>query len=327
MGMFTDGALEPPYELPKRDIEVPGRLWRHLKPEVIERIRRQGDTAIMYGGLGVSRWREFWGLKPYGWVEESPEPMFSPSVKIGLITGFLILAGTVLIMKRMRRKANIDGPFTSAAKSDLRHVRVTRYFSDAPEEVTSGEGYRVLKHNPDEQHYLGQLRQKIRSSQQSGATSQQGSVNWTSHNSSADTLITQGSRRGSVPSKVNLRHSIDNDNEEHENVIELPAKGKTKNFFDPNTGEYIHLAPWKSTEYEDENSDDEDISKGEIRKAFAQMTTGAVALAGGKNIDDVFLEEMEKWAVPQKQAVPQRAGDCLAGLVTNEYPSGRPQTV
>jgi len=28
-----------------------------------------------------------------------------------------------------------------------------------------------------------------------------------------------------------------------------------------------------------------------------------------------------------KGGTPQRAGDCLAGVVTNEMPSGKPQTV
>ena len=329
MGLFSDGKLEPPYGLPKRAFEISGRLKRYLKTEAVDDIRKQSDAMIMYSGFVHSRWREWLGFEPL--VLESLEPMFSQSVKIGSMTCFLILVGSVFIMRRMRRSSNIDGPFLSAAKTDLRHISITRYFSDAPEQITSGEGYRVLKHDPDNHHYLGQLRQQIRSSQQSGAEGSQSSVNWSSHNNSADTLVTQPSRRGSVPSKVNLRHSVDDDDEEHEGVIELPAKGKTKNFFDPNTGEFIHLAPWKSTEYEEQDPDDEEISKGEIRKAFAQMTTGAVALAGGKRIDGVFLEEMEKWestAVLQGQGLPpQRAGDCLAGLVTNEYPSGRPQTV
>ncbi|KAL9629004.1 MAG: hypothetical protein Q9164_007062 [Protoblastenia rupestris] len=230
-------------------------------------------------------------------------------------------------MSRMRNKSRVDVPFTSAARSDLRDIQVIRYFDDAPQQITSGQGYRVLTHNPEEQHYLGKVRKRLRSSQHKIGDNDIDSAAWASENSSADTLVTQGSQCSSTPSKVSLRHVKDNDKKEYDGVIELPARGKTRNFFDPKTGEFIHLAPWRSTHDEEKESGVKIKERRKAKPALAQMATGAGALAGGKNADDLFLEELQDTVIPkipQKKKIPQRAGDCFAGLVTNEAPTGKP---
>ena len=325
---FTKGRMKPPYEISKRVIETAGKVKRYLmmrEGDIVQETARASTTFLPTGRIRQGQ--------SLGWQETedgTSNPKTFQSVKIAITTAIVILAGSWCILRRMRRNANVEGPFTSLVRSDLHRVELKRYFTDAPEQVTSGDGYKVLKHNPDEKHYLGQLRQRIRNSQQSNMSTSQKSVDWASHNNSADTLVSQNSRRRSTPSKINLHHSIASDNVEYEGVIELPAKGKTKNFFDPKTGEFIHLAPWRSNAYEDENSEDDEVAKGQVKQAFAQMTTGGTALAGGQTIDQKFHEEMEKWqsqAEEQKQRIPQRAGDCLAGVVTNECPTGRPRTV
>ena len=330
---FYEGKMKPPYNFSKRAIEATRIFEKALKVRARKIMQRTAKASSVSLPTLHAFLRRSLGLPE---TEESSNPQNIQPIKIAIATGFVLFVGSLFVLRRMQDHARVEAPpFTCPGRSDRQRVRVERHSSDAQEQVTLDDEYEMLKHNPNEQDYLGQVRQQIRNSQQIDMTTSQESVDWASHNSSADTLITQNDRRRSTPSKINLRHSIDNGHKEqesviHEGVIELPAKGKTKNFFDPTTGEFIHLAPWRSNEYEDEDSDDDEVAKGQVKQAFAQMTAGATALAGGKIIDERFLEEMEKWqsgAMEQKQRPPQRAGDCLAGLVTNEYPTGKPQTV
>ena len=78
--------------------------------------------------------------------------------------------------------------------------------------------------------------------------------------------------------------------ETYENLIELEPEGPNKTFFDPETGDFIHLIPWKSTD--DKVHGPKPDGKGSIKRAFAQMTHGATVSAGGKNIDDQLAEEL-----------------------------------
>ena len=312
LGKFSEGLFEPPYS---------ARVKRNLD---------QGAAVLMrWGSRGWDYYQRRWSSASSTDPEEDVEShaIFLNSLVAAIATCVVFVVG-YLAMIRSVRHARVDGPFTSAARSDLRDIQETGYYNDEPEEVTTGQGYRFIRHIPEKQHYLGHLRQRLRKFRRINSPGDHDQLVWASHNSSADTLVSQAGRRGSVPSKINLRHTNNDDSEEHEGVIELPARGKRRNFFDPNTGEFIHRAPW--TQDQEDDSGDEAKKKGETMQAFAYMATGAVAFAGGKNIDDLLLEQLQKTDAGDfelRRRIPQRAGDCLAGLVTNESPTGRPQTV
>ena len=148
------------------------------------------------------------------------------------------------------------------------------------------------------------------------------------------------------PSKVHLHHRrsvsgpANGDEQVRENLIELPARGMTKNFFDPNTGEFIHLIQWSSQNHTGfrvdgckGSDDEEDMGKGETKQKFVQMTTGGAALAGGKHIDALFLKEMERLGAAavasgeetRDSVMSMLVGDCFGGLVTRWKGRAMPQ--
>ncbi|MDI1489517.1 MAG: hypothetical protein OHK93_008796 [Ramalina farinacea] len=152
--------------------------------------------------------------------------------------------------------------------------------------------------------------------------------------------------KNGFPTNVHLHHRrsvsgpASGDEEVRANLIELPARGMTKNFFDPNTGEFIHLIPWSSQNHtgfyvdDGESSDDEeDMGKGETKQKFVQMTTGGAALAGGKHIDALFLKEMERLGAAavasgeetRHNVMSMLVGDCFGGLVTRWKRRAMPQ--
>jgi len=259
----------------------------------------------------------------------------SVAMIMALATVLAVIVGGVVMVMLARKKSESEKAFTSPARFEVRDIQVTKDNESGPETVASGEGYWVVKHNPDEQHYLGQLRNRIRNSQAGLEDMSESDQDLRlSRTSSENTLVGPWvPSKKSLTSKVTLHTTNDEEGQRYEGLIELRSRGDTKNFFNSETGEFIHLAPWKSTQENDEESGDEgrhEKSKGAIKHALAQMAAGATAFAGGTTIDDAMLDELEKMDTignVTKEKIPQRAGDCLAGLVTNEAPSGRPTTV
>ena len=243
--------------------------------------------------------------------------------------------GAILIAFIRQRSRN-DDVFASPGRTD---VQITRNSEDGTETKTIKQ-VRVVKHTPEDQHYLGQLRQRLRESrpQLFDSDTENPPSERQSSTSSADTLV---DRKGSnsLPSKLSLTddHSGSNpplplsskvsltnhaNDEKHENLIELKTQGPNKTFFDPETGEYIHLG-WKSSG--DSDNDVRPSSKGSIKRALAAMGTGGAALAGGKESVDILAKGLEP-KDESSAALGQRVGDCVAGLVTNEPRAGKPTT-
>ena len=107
--------------------------------------------------------------------------------------------------------------------------------------------------------------------------------------------------------------------------------GNTKAFLHLETGEFFRLKHWKRQHNDDSvSSSDSDNPPSIEEKDFAQRGHGASALAKGKAVKVKLIEELqlehETWRNRHSHAM-QLAGDCVAGLVTNEFPTGKPQTI
>lgn len=236
-----------------------------------------------------------------------------------LLASTIIVGGLTLIV--FRRYWRTEEVFTSPVRSDW---QFTRHHQEGPETV-SGEGYRMIRRNPEDGHPLGQLREHIRSSQPNAVENPTGEPMWRSHNHSDETLVGPWRDTKWSTSKVSLMN--DQSDETHRNLIELETEGPNKTFFDPETGEFIHLTPWKSAG-DDEVHGLRPDSKGSIKRAFAQMTLGATGWAGGKNIDDQLAEELQANSKSaEKESDELKAGDGITGDLINKCPSGKPTMV
>ena len=251
---------------------------------------------------------------------------FSSSVIMVTVT----LGIGILLVWYFRGKVKGEEVFASSVKSN---VQFTRHNDDGHETI-SGQGI-VIKQGPEDHDYPGdpgEIRRRLRSSQDGGFqdASSIGQSSWSSNNTSARTLIPSATE-SRKPSVVSLQdHSS---NEKHEGLIELNVRGKRKAFFKPSTGEFFHIPQWKSTHSEDEDSSDEERmkrkaeEKNSTHRALGQMVAGGVSWSLGRRLDDKLAEKLEEKNHHSFRQPPQRAGDCLAGEVTNEWPTGRPTTV
>lgn len=135
--------------------------------------------------------------------------------------------------------------------------------------------------------------------------------------------------KGEIKSRVSLRPSVASssgstlvdedqgheDVEHHDGLIELKRTGDTRNFFDPDTGETLHLSPWKSRkESRDDDEGNEHLNKGAVRQTIAQMGVGSAVLGGGTAAE----EPLHEHAQTKSHKHPQQMGDLLAGIVTNQ---------
>ena len=232
-----------------------------------------------------------------------------------LLTSTVVIGGLSLIV--FRRYWRSEEVFTSPVRSDW---QFTRHHQEGPETLR-GEAYQIRR-NPENDHVLGQLRQRIRRSQPNAVENPTGEPTWRFENTSEDTLVGPWNGTTWGTSKVSLTDNASN--ETQHNLIELEIEGPSKTFFDPETGEFIHLTPWKSTGDEESHGLQPD-GKGSIKRAFAQMTIGATGLAAGKNIIDDQLAYVLQANSKGRKA--HGVGDCVTGSMTNEEPSAKPGIV
>ena len=241
-----------------------------------------------------------------------------------LIPAFATIVVGAILLAFARRRSTDGEPLQSAARND---VLVTRAKGKETETVAE-QNVRVVKHNADHDHYPGHLRRRFQPLPVEDDKGASEVAAWqpinSSISSSSETLV--GPLAGSDPQKVSITDQ--SANETHEGLRELETTGDIKTYFDDETGEFIHLTPWKSPHKDDDESKGNHSGKAATNKdtmhAFVCMATGLSAWAGGKDIDDALAREI---ADAENKKIAQRAGDCLAGLVTNERPSGWPQTV
>ena len=176
----------------------------------------------------------------------------------------------------------------------------------------------ITRRKPPKHQGSGEVRRRIAQDQireEDGIPAIGGGTPWIAapNNSSENTLVATWTESNS------RRVSIATGSGEglHEGLIELRPHGSTKNFLDPDTGASYHFSPWKST-HDGDDTDEESLKSkpkelGTVKSAIVKMSVGGAALANGKAIEDQIGEALEK-----KERIPQQAGDCLAGEVTNE---------
>lgn len=237
----------------------------------------------------------------------------SPAI---IISTTIAIGGILLIIAR--RNARSTEVFRSPARSN---IQITHHGDSGPKTIT-GQGI-IDRHIPEDHQDLGQLGKRIRASQNQDSLMKD-TAPFQSTNSSSTTLV-----GGWSQSQIEVQNH--SSGEKLEGLIELQVNGNTKAFFKPETGEFFHLKHWNRQHYDDSGSSSDNEHPLSMEERDSTGTDpGASALARGKAIKDKWIEKLllehEKWHNRQKYAT-QQAGDCLAGLVTNEIPTGKPQTI
>ena len=252
---------------------------------------------------------------PTGEVEDgaTSSNYFNFASAAAVLASTVFIGGLSLII--FRRYWRAEGVFTSPVRSEPSDWQ-WHHQEDSETVSGQGQGYRLIRRNPEDSHPLGQLRERIRKSQPNAVENPTGEPPWQSHNSSEETLSGPWMNTRWGTSKVSLKNHTSE--EKHENLIELKTEGPNKTFFDPETGEFLHLTPWKSTGNDEAHGLTPD-RKGSIRRAFAIMTLGGAGWAGGKSIDDQLAEELQA-----SSKIVAQIGDGITGDLINETPSGKP---
>lgn len=214
----------------------------------------------------------------------------APAFCIGMS---LALGGFILAFTSARRKARSTEVITSPVRSN---IQMTHHEDSGPKTVA---GQCIIDvHNPEEHEDLGQLRKRIRASQdQDSLMTEPAPIQ--PANSSSTTLVS-----GYSKPKVSLQNH--SSGEKHMNLVELQMNGNTKAFFKPETGEFFHLKHWTRQHIDDSasssNSDNPITIEGE---GFAKTGPIASALAKGREFKDKFI----------------------VGMMMNGLPTGKPQTI
>ncbi len=253
-----------------------------------------------------------------------------------VLIGAIALAVVGLLIQIGRRKFRTVPPFTCPARSEHSHIQITRHY-DSGSETFSGPGM-IVKEKPEGDR-LVHFQRDMRRSQDQGQDHGQDlgdDADWHWYNdTSAETLVApwKDTRK---PSHVSILD--ESANEKHEGLIELQFAGKTKAFLKPSTGDFIHLKPWKrsydassGSESDEERPRAKAEEKGSVHRVLGEMFAGGVMWAVGKSFQKPKVEGLQKdieiWGqegLRRRRQVSQRVGDCLAGEITNECPSGKP---
>lgn len=230
--------------------------------------------------------------------------ILTPSIIISTTLAFTTLALGGFFSIVARRNARSAVVFRSPARSD---IQITHH-DDSGHRTVTGQGV-IEKRNSEDRQDLGQLRQRIQASQDPQSLMKD----------TAPLQVTDSSSTTSVDSCIKPQVSLENrsSGEKNEGLVELQVNANTKAFLKLETGEFFHVKHWQH-----EHNDDSGSSSGgkpplSIEgECFPQKGPVASALAKGKAVRNKCIGH-----------ATHQAGDCLAGLMTNEYPTGKPQLI
>ena len=216
--------------------------------------------------------------------------MSAPAI---IISTSVALGGFILALTFTRRNARSTEVLPAPVRSDIQII----HQEDSGPKTVTGQGI-IEGHNPEDHDDLGQLRKRIRASQDQDNLMKE-TTPFQSADSSATTLVS-----GYNKPKVSLHNR--SSGEKHKDLIELQMNGSTKAFFKPDTGEFFHLKHWIREHSDDSgsssNSENPLSIEGEV---FAKPGPAASALSKGKDFKN----------------------RCIVGMMMNELPTGRPQTI
>ena len=237
------------------------------------------------------------------------------STPIIVITATLALGALILTVAR--QDARSTEVFTSPARSDIQIIRR----EDSGPKIVAGQAI-IERHHSEDHVELGQINKRIRAALHRDRLGKD-MITIQPTNSSSTTMV-----NGRNESQVSLKDCSSGEN--HEGLVELQFNGKTKAFRSIDTGVFFHLKHWKGQHSDDSDpSADSDTLLGNVRKV-ARTKPGAAVLAKGRAAKDKWIEELqlatEGWHSRHSHPT-QQAGDCLAGLLTNERPGLKPQNI
>lgn len=274
---MKNGPLSSPYHLGKRTLHsalVLAARWRKGLPE------------------------QTYGFPYIGWQSQEAHTTYQDVLTPAIcISTSLALGGLILSLVFARRFARRNARSTEVLTSPVRsHIQITHHEDSGPKTVT-GQGI-IEGHKPEDHDNLGQLRKRIRASQDQDSLMRE-TAPFQSANSSATTLVS-----GCSKPQVSLHNR--SSGEKYKDLIELQMNGSTKAFFKPDTGEFFHLKHWMR-----QNSDDSGLSSNSENplsiegEGFAKTGLVASALSKGKEFKD----------------------KCIVGMMMKELPTGKPQTI
>lgn len=273
---------------------------------------------------------------------------WTPMHCLFLLTIILALAIQGFLLLWLLSRSRTEPVITSQAHTE---VKVTRLTSEGPETTSSDGPLRFTKDYPRDNHPLGKLRRRLvldRTLEERPDSTDSDTYlrNVDLKNSSADTLV--GSRTGSEISKVSITTGYDD--KHHEGLLELKSTDSTKHFFDPNTGEFIHLTPWKCPSDSDDNHSTWKLKLkyGDVGLVLAKLGAGSAAFSS-RQVDEKTLakdnkkrsrgikwvkEEGERKLVREIKGIKEkidgkektvlRAGDCITDDMILAAPTAKP---
>ena len=230
------------------------------------------------------------------------------TILISIASLAVVATIAVILMMQKQRRPRIYTPYSKVSQQRLKRFNWANY---------DGRDYRVKKHRPDENDDLAKLGQWLRSWQSSSSSS---------INTSSESVASAELRRRSTKRKLNVRNTTRDEEEAYEGLIELPSKEDTKIFFDPNTGEFIRLSPWKS-QIDDSDESDDEVREGDTKEALAKMGSGMVALGAGMKMGAIIKNEIDNLEGDKiNYPVAPQAGDATQGMRLDATSVGKSHT-
>ena len=219
-------------------------------------------------------------------LEPEPPDTSTIALTLALFGSMAVIALAIARLVRMRSNARRYAPPHQSSCKNEDQGRILIDFD--------GQAYIPERHRPAEGDYLHRYADHIRnsmSSESSGSSRSSSVFSWTSitsRNTSASSLSSIGSDKFPWGDDTD-----DSGGGKSESVIQLPTKDNVKIFFDPETGEFIHLSPWTSRLTED--GGDGNVEKGDTQQALVQMATGLSSFAGGRSVSETIQAALEDW--------------------------------
>lgn len=235
-------------------------------------------------------------IRPSIWNEPTRHSTFTITVGLGLV----VIAMCLMLL--IRYQSRTETVFQSAARNE-ESIQVTQHYPGGPETESLSGPLELSWSIPPTGETINKVRRRLVHNihAKEAAIKSKISLRPATASSSSSTLL--GDRLWPKAS------------EHHDGLIELKRKNGTRNFLVPETGETLHLSPWKSRkESRDDEDEDGELDRGDVSRVITQMGVGSAVFGGGAAAERALHEQAQ--AEPNQH--PRQMGDTLASLLTNE---------